>query len=194
MHTKVIGTHLGLTPAFRLCFGGFNKGLKALFLHTLGTAEASGQRYELLGCLREFYPGTMSTVERVLTIYPRHAAQQMQKTSEVGGWLVHIGHQPDLTVAARDVVSRYSDLGIPVDRTWALEDLVEMYTAADSSSDEKSPAGLYGTRSRHSVSTPFLSKEERDTALLPTRRKCENTSLGTERKMTSDGTGSFQLK
>jgi len=124
--TRVISTEVGVASAFKLSIWGFNKGLVALFLDMMAAADYIGQRDELLQCLRDFYPGTVATVERLLPTYPRHAKRRVEEMGELESWLAEIGQDPALVTGAKTVLSRFNDLGLQADGPWDFEQLLEV--------------------------------------------------------------------
>jgi 3-hydroxyisobutyrate dehydrogenase-like beta-hydroxyacid dehydrogenase len=125
LHAKVVGTEIGLASAFKLAFAGFNKGLVALFLETAATGDAVGKKAELLECLRDFYPGTVETVERLLPSYPRHAHRRAQEMRELAEWLTETGREALMSGAAATVLERFAALGLSVDESASLEALLD---------------------------------------------------------------------
>jgi 3-hydroxyisobutyrate dehydrogenase-like beta-hydroxyacid dehydrogenase len=130
LHTTALGPEIGAASALKLAFAGFNKGLVALFLDVMGAAAAAGRPDELLRCLREFYPGTMETLERLLPSYPRHAARRADEMDELAQWLLRRGLDPGCAEAARDVLRRAATLELDASRTWTLAEVIAAWTAA----------------------------------------------------------------
>ena len=125
LRAKVVGGEVGSASAFKLAFAGFNKGLVALFLETAAAGDAVGRRAELLECLREFYPGTVETVERLLPSYPRHARRRAQEMHELAEWLTESGREALMSCAAETVLERFAALGLASDEPESLETLLE---------------------------------------------------------------------
>ena len=116
---------VGAASAFKLAFAGFNKGLVALFLEVMAAAAGLGQRDELLGCLREFYPGTVETVERLLPSYPRHAARRADEMDELVASLRAQGSEAPMAAGAGVVLARFAALGLDAEAGWHLDAVLE---------------------------------------------------------------------
>jgi 3-hydroxyisobutyrate dehydrogenase-like beta-hydroxyacid dehydrogenase len=125
LRATVVGDEIGLASAFKLAFAGFNKGLVALFLETAAAGDAVGKREELLACLRDFYPGTVETVERLLPSYPRHAHRRAREMHELAEWLRETGHDALMSQAAEAVLERFAALGVASDGPASLEALLD---------------------------------------------------------------------
>jgi 3-hydroxyisobutyrate dehydrogenase-like beta-hydroxyacid dehydrogenase len=121
---RLLGDEIGVASAFKLSVYGFNKGLVALFLEMMAAADRLGLRQELTDCLRDFYPGSVGTVERLLPTYPRHARRRVSEMSEVVEWLDEIGQSGDMAAATRSVISRVASLGLPEGDSSDAESLV----------------------------------------------------------------------
>jgi 3-hydroxyisobutyrate dehydrogenase-like beta-hydroxyacid dehydrogenase len=121
---RLLGAEVGVASAFKLSIYGFNKGLVALFLEMIAAADRLGLRPELTECLRDFYPGSVATVERLLPTYPRHARRRVAEMAEVVGWLDDIGQAGDMAAATRAVIAAVAALGLPDRDGWDPEALV----------------------------------------------------------------------
>jgi hypothetical protein len=115
-----LGTEVGHASAFKMAFAGFNKGLVALFLSVADAGSVAGAAAELLACLRDFYPGTIETLERLLPSYPRHAGRRADEMDELARWLASEDRDPGLAGAARDVLARLASLGLDVEQEWTM--------------------------------------------------------------------------
>ena len=122
--TRVLGPEVGSASCFKLSIYGFNKGLVAMFLEMITAADLLGHREELLGCLRDFYPEQVATVDRLLPTYPRHVGRRIEEMDEVIAWLDSIGHRTDMAVGTRSVFGCLEALALD-DRPWPVEQLVE---------------------------------------------------------------------
>ncbi|MFA4964870.1 MAG: DUF1932 domain-containing protein [Thermoleophilia bacterium] len=120
----VLGPEVGTASAFKLAFAGFNKGLVALFLEAMAAGDRLGQGAELLRVLREFYPGTVETVERLLPSYPRHAARRVEEMDELVGWLVSQGQAAAMGAGTRSVLARFAALGLDADADSSLDEIL----------------------------------------------------------------------
>jgi 3-hydroxyisobutyrate dehydrogenase-like beta-hydroxyacid dehydrogenase len=127
-HTAALGPRIGAASAFKLAFAGFNKGLVALFLDVMQAGVAAGRADELLHCLREFYPGTVETLERLLPSYPLHAGRRAEEMGELAEWMAGEGRRSPCAEAARDVLQRAAALGLDGSRRWTFAEAVEAYT------------------------------------------------------------------
>jgi 3-hydroxyisobutyrate dehydrogenase-like beta-hydroxyacid dehydrogenase len=121
---RVLGGEVGAASAFKLSIYGFNKGLVALFLEMMAAADRLGLQGELMDCLRDFYPGSVDTVERLLPTYPRHAHRRAAEMAEVIAWLGEIGQSADMATGTRAVIEDVASLGLPVEGEWDTETLV----------------------------------------------------------------------
>ena len=121
----VLSGDVGAASAFKLAFAGFNKGLVALFLEVMAAAAGLGQRDELLGCLREFYPGTVETVERLLPSYPRHAARRADEMDELVASMRAQGSEAPMAAGAGVVLARFAALGLDADADWDLDAVLD---------------------------------------------------------------------
>lgn len=124
--TRVLSPDVGSASSFKLAIYGFNKGLVAMFLEMITAADLLGFREELLDCLRDFYPGQMATVERLLPTYPRHVGRRVEEMDEVIAWLASIAHRSDMAEGTRSVFGCLEALALD-DRPWPFDRLVEEY-------------------------------------------------------------------
>lgn len=121
LRVHVLDAETGTASAFKLCVYGFNKGLVALFLEMVTAADRIGQREELVRSLREFYPGSVETVERLLPTYPRHARRRAEELDEIGEWLRSAGHSDAMAAATRHVIAGLAALDLPPGEAWDAE-------------------------------------------------------------------------
>jgi len=136
-----LGPKIGAASSFKLAFAGFNKGLVALFLDVLEAGAAAGRPDELLQCLREFYPGTMETLERLLPSYPLHAGRRAEEMDELAQWLASEGRPSPCAEAARDVLRRAAALGLDGARKWTFVEAVEAYVGGEQAGAEMGDDG-----------------------------------------------------
>ncbi len=122
--TRVLGVGIGSASAFKLSIYGFNKGLVAIFLEMITAADLLGLRDELLGCLRDFYPGEVATVERLLPTYPRHVTRRIAEMDEAIAWLASIEHRSDMAAGTKSVFECLEALALE-GRAWRMEELLE---------------------------------------------------------------------
>ena len=130
LHARNLGGEIGAASALKLAFAGFNKGLVALFLEVMEAGGASGERDELLDCLRAFYPGSVETLDRLLPSYPRHAARRADELDELAEWLTSAERDAGWAVAARDVLRRVAALGLDGQRDWTVAEVLAAIAAA----------------------------------------------------------------
>ena len=165
--SKLVGEEVGVASAFKLSIYGFNKGLVALFLEMVVAADQIGLRDELIQCLRDFYPGSVETVERLLPSYPRHAHRRAQEMTEVVEWLGELGLSADMAAATRAVIQDVASLAAArrwrtwTPRSWSSTCAAEGYCgAAALRRPEHRPAatgtGRPPTRRPEKVSTGFF--------------------------------------
>jgi 3-hydroxyisobutyrate dehydrogenase-like beta-hydroxyacid dehydrogenase len=141
LHADSLGPDVGDASAFKLAFAGFNKGLVALFLEGMAAGGVSGRADELLRCLRDFYPGTVQTLERLLPSYPRHAARRADELDELAHWLSSEGRDPACAEAARDVLRRVAAIGLDGTRTWSFAEALDGLLAAEPDAGEPDGGG-----------------------------------------------------
>ncbi len=104
-----LGKEVGDASAFKMCFAGFNKGLVALFLEIISTAERVGRRELLLHSLEDFYPGTVETIRRLLPSYPVHCERRIQEMEELVSFLRGLGQVPAMSVGICSVLESLRD-------------------------------------------------------------------------------------
>lgn len=131
-----LGPQAGAASAFKLAFAGFNKGLVALFLEVMGAGAVAGRPDELLRCLRDFYPGTVETLERLLPSYPLHAARRAEEMDELARWLSSEGRDPALAGAAGDVLRRAAARGLDGTRRWTFAEALAALAIAPPNDDD----------------------------------------------------------
>ena len=126
----VLDGEVGAASAFKLAFAGFNKGLVALFLEVMAAADRLGQRDELLDRLRQFYPGTLETVARLLPTYPRHAARRVEEMDELLSARVAQGSEAAMAAGTRVVLERFAVLGLDAGDAWDVDVMLDACFAA----------------------------------------------------------------
>jgi 3-hydroxyisobutyrate dehydrogenase-like beta-hydroxyacid dehydrogenase len=124
LRVRQLGREAGVASAFKLSVYGFNKGLVALFLEMVAAAGRIGLQHELVDCLRDFYPGSVATVDRLLPTYPRHARRREQEMAEVVEWLGEVGQSGVMAAATRAVIGEVAALGLREDADWDADALV----------------------------------------------------------------------
>ncbi len=127
---RVLHGDVGVASAFKLSIFGFNKGLIAHFLDMLSSADAIGQREELLACLRLFYPGSVETAERLLPSYPRHARRRADELTEAVDWLHSIGEPAAMARATREVLAELAAVDFPPRNGWDAAAVVDHFCTA----------------------------------------------------------------
>jgi 3-hydroxyisobutyrate dehydrogenase-like beta-hydroxyacid dehydrogenase len=140
---RVLTPVIGDASAFKLSFAGFNKGLVALYLEAMGVAERSGFRPALDETLHDFYAGSLSTIERLLPTYPRHASRRAEEMNELRAWLRGMGENGSMAAATQTVLEEFAALGMPIETEGDLRWLLDEYGrrhAARSQSDAGSKA------------------------------------------------------
>lgn len=124
---RILSPSVGDASAFKLSFAGFNKGLVALYLEAIGVAQRIGCRPVLEESLREFYPGTVKTIERLLPSYPRHAARRAEEMGELRVWMANLGEGGWMAAGTQAVLEEFATLEIPLDTEGTLARLIEEY-------------------------------------------------------------------
>jgi hypothetical protein len=130
LSVRVLHGDVGVASAFKLSIFGFNKGLVAHYLDMLSSADAIGQRQELLACLRLFYPGSVETAERLLPSYPRHARRRADELTEVVEWLLSIDEPAAMARATREVLAELATVEFPARDRWDAEAVVDRFCEA----------------------------------------------------------------
>ena len=87
-----LGKQLGSASSLKLIMAGISKMLAAMFLDMGSLAERTGLWNHFWENCHQFYPGTMTTIERLLPTYPRHAARRVGEMREIE----HLAHASDL--------------------------------------------------------------------------------------------------
>lgn len=124
---RILSPSVGDASAFKLSFAGFNKGLVALYLEAIGIAARIGCRPVLEESLREFYPATVDTIERLLPSYPRHAARRAEEIGELRAWMAKLDEGGWMAAGTQAVLEEFATLEIPLDTEGALARVIEEY-------------------------------------------------------------------
>lgn len=106
VRVSVIGDAIGDASSLKMCFSGFNKSLVALFIEIMAAAQRSGQQNEVLGYLREFYPETIDTIERLLTSYPRQRFRRRDEMREVARFIESVDIISPISEGAGQIFER----------------------------------------------------------------------------------------
>ena len=101
---EVLDGETGDAAALKMCFAEFNKGLVALFIEIAAVSFKSGSHAALCRCLRDFYPETYDTVERLLASYPRHCGRRLLEMGEIAAFIESLGQTPLMARAAETLL------------------------------------------------------------------------------------------
>jgi 3-hydroxyisobutyrate dehydrogenase-like beta-hydroxyacid dehydrogenase len=80
---RLVGEQVGQASARKMLLAGLTKGLCALVLEIGAVADGIGELEAALGDYREFYPGIMELVDRMLPTYSSHAARRADELHEL---------------------------------------------------------------------------------------------------------------
>ena len=131
VRTKFLGEAPGTASAFKMLMAGMSKGLVALFLEMGVAARKFGLLDDLLAGYREFYPGIMIALERMVPTYPQHAARRSEEMGELEETLESIGLLPHTVHGVRQTISRLGrlelvDHKINLDAAeWSIAEVIE---------------------------------------------------------------------
>jgi 3-hydroxyisobutyrate dehydrogenase-like beta-hydroxyacid dehydrogenase len=103
---QVVGAEPGTASMMKMLLGGMSKGLCSLFLELARAAEHAGLLDEFVGSCRQYYPGVMTALERLLPTVPRHAARRADEMGELAHTLEAAGLEPGLAREAQRTLAR----------------------------------------------------------------------------------------
>jgi 3-hydroxyisobutyrate dehydrogenase-like beta-hydroxyacid dehydrogenase len=78
LRTRVLSTTAGDASAMKMLLGGISKGMCALFLELSALANRREMVGDFLKESKQFYPGVVSAVDRMLPTYPQHAPRRAE--------------------------------------------------------------------------------------------------------------------
>ena len=110
--TKVLGETAGRASAYKMITSGLSKGIVALFLELAAAANELGLLDEVLAGLKEFYPGQMEMLDRLLPTYPLHAKRRGDEMEELERTILALGLEPRMIREVRRTTVAIGDLGL----------------------------------------------------------------------------------
>ena len=131
VRTKFLGEALGTASAMKMLMAGMSKGLVALFLEMGVAARQLGLLDELLAGYREYYPGIMTALDRLVPTYPQHAARRGEEMNELEQTMLSMSLLPNMIHGARQTITevgqlQLADHKIDTDTTeWSVAEVVE---------------------------------------------------------------------
>lgn len=131
VRTRFLGDSPGTASAMKMLMAGMSKGLVALFLEMGVAARQLGLLDELLAGYREYYPGVMTALDRLVPTYPRHAARRGDEMNELERTLLSMSLLPNMIHGARQTITevgqlQLADHKIDADTAeWSVAEVVE---------------------------------------------------------------------
>ncbi|HMN97906.1 MAG TPA: NAD(P)-binding domain-containing protein [Miltoncostaeaceae bacterium] len=121
---RVVGDRVGQASARKMLLAGLTKGLCALILDLAAIADAAGELGPALGDYREFYPGVMELVDRMLPTYRHHGRRRAEELRELAQLAHELGVDAPMLAEAEGVTRRLATPGEgPALLTRVLEDI-----------------------------------------------------------------------
>lgn len=99
----VVGDAVGDASTRKMLLAGLTKGLCALVLEVGALADAAGALDASLDDYREYYPGVMELVDRMLPTYRQHAPRRADELGELVALAADLGLDAGLLGAAEGV-------------------------------------------------------------------------------------------
>lgn len=109
LRVEVVGEAVGDASTRKMLLAGLTKGLCALILEVGALAGAAGALEASLDDYREYYPGVMELVDRMLPTYRQHAARRADELGELVGLAADLGLEAPLLGAAEQVTRALGD-------------------------------------------------------------------------------------
>ena len=128
MRVRVVGEAPGQASALKMVLSGLSKGLIGLFSETMLFAREMGLLDEAMEGCKDFYPGVMKAVTRMLPTYPQHAARRTEELQELQETMLLNGVSPRVAGAVREVISSLAKVDWPKNteyHRWALTEIIE---------------------------------------------------------------------
>jgi len=144
LRTRVLSTTAGDASAMKMLLGGISKGMCALFLELSALANRREMVGDFLKESKQFYPGVVSAVDRMLPTYPQHAPRRAEEIGELEKTAAASGQTPCMIETTHRLIERLAaiDFGtgkIPAD--WDIQTLAKHICASGFLSASKSPNG-----------------------------------------------------
>ncbi len=112
LRIKRLGDEIGAASAFKMLMAGMSKGFVGLFVEMAMVASEMGVLDELLAAYREYYPGIVSVVDRLLPTYPRHARRRADELGELEETIESLGLEPRMICGARRNIAAIGRLAL----------------------------------------------------------------------------------
>jgi len=128
VRVKVVGDAPGQASALKMVLSGLPKGLIGLFSETMLFAREMRFLDEALEVCKEFYPGVMEVVARILPTYPQHAARRSEELWELEETMSLEGVAPRVVGAVREVTSKLAEVDWPKNtdfQQWEIAEIIE---------------------------------------------------------------------
>ena len=131
VQVKVLGTEPGRASMMKMLLGGVSKGMVALFLEMSLIANETKLLDEMIEGCREYYPGFMTAIDRLLPTYPRHALRRGEEMKELERAVIALGLQPSMICGARQTISSVGVLNLEDQcdsnspSNWTIREIIE---------------------------------------------------------------------
>jgi 3-hydroxyisobutyrate dehydrogenase-like beta-hydroxyacid dehydrogenase len=129
LRVQIVGDTPGKASALKGALAGLSKGVTALFIEIAVVARAAGVSESFLERCRDYYPGVMEVVDRMLPSYPRHARRRAEEMKELNEAIQRLGLRPDMVRAAEQVTRATAEVDWEkrkVARDWTTESVLEV--------------------------------------------------------------------
>ena len=132
VRTKFLGEAPGTASALKMLMAGMSKGLVALFLEMGVAARQLGLLDELLASYREYYPGIMTALDRLVPTYPQHAARRGEEMSELEQTMLFMSLLPNMISGARQTITDVDQLQLAEHKIdahtseWSVAEVIEV--------------------------------------------------------------------
>lgn len=99
-----LGEQVGQATRMKLLLAGLSKGLNALFLEIAISSHNAGMMDEFLDETKQFYPGIMTAIDRMLPTYPQHAARRVVELQSIEDLATSVGAPRQIVQSARGLL------------------------------------------------------------------------------------------
>lgn len=127
MRVVDLGPHSGRASAMKMLLGGLSKGMCALFLESAMLARRQEIVAEFNAEAKQFYPGLVSALERMLPTYPKHVIRRVSEMRQLEQTSLVAGQRPRIATAVADLLQELgrAELESSPDIRWTIASLVE---------------------------------------------------------------------
>jgi hypothetical protein len=131
LRTRIIGETIGQASVFKMLLSGMSKGLVALFLEMSLLAREEHMLDSFLSECREYYPGIMTAIDRLLPTYPQHASRRADELRELETTMFSLSLEPGMVHGAQQLIAAVGQLSLAEQhshndsRDWTVCDVVE---------------------------------------------------------------------